>query len=72
MFTEVAAEAKDRPEPVSRCWNHWIAVSAGDRAGVMDVLGLSSPRPVTFAEARQMIDADGHGDPTADLPGSAW
>ncbi|SDK71764.1 hypothetical protein SAMN05421869_11855 [Nonomuraea jiangxiensis] len=29
----------------------------------MDVLGLSSPRPITFAEAREVIDADGHGDP---------
>jgi hypothetical protein len=63
VFTEVTAEVKDWPEPVSTCWNHWIAVPAGDQAGVMDVLGLSSPRPVTFAEARRMIDAGGHGDP---------
>ncbi|MGW0483958.1 hypothetical protein [Nonomuraea sp. NPDC003214] len=29
----------------------------------MAILGLSSPRPVTFAEAREVIDADGHGEP---------
>ncbi|MGJ6962939.1 hypothetical protein ACSDR0_13610 [Streptosporangium sp. G11] len=29
----------------------------------MEVLGLSSPRPITFAEARKVIDADAHGDP---------
>ncbi|MEU4536208.1 hypothetical protein AB0G15_15225 [Streptosporangium sp. NPDC023825] len=56
------AEVKDWPEPVSTCWNHWIAVPTGDQAGVMEVLGLSSPRPITFAEAQEVIDADAHGD----------
>ena len=27
----------------------------------MELLGLSSPGPITFAEAQEMIDADGHG-----------
>ncbi|GIH81300.1 hypothetical protein [Planobispora longispora] len=54
---------KDWPEPISTCWNHWIAVPAGDQVGVIDILGLSPLRPITFAEARQVIDADGHSDP---------
>jgi hypothetical protein len=29
----------------------------------MELLGLSSPRPITFAEAQEVIDADGHGGP---------
>ncbi|GLW09621.1 hypothetical protein Misp01_47500 [Microtetraspora sp. NBRC 13810] len=29
----------------------------------MEVLGLSSPTPITFAEAQEVIDADAHGDP---------
>ncbi|WP_329088145.1 hypothetical protein [Streptosporangium sp. NBC_01469] len=57
------AEVKNWPEPVSMCWNHWIAVPTGDQAGVMEVLGLSSPRPITFTEAQEVIDADAHGDP---------
>lgn len=28
----------------------------------MEVLGLSSPRPITFSEAQEVIDADAHGD----------
>ncbi len=53
---------KDWPEPVSTCWNHWIAIPTGDQAGVMEVLGLSSPRPITFTEAQEVIDTDAHGD----------
>ncbi|MFI6457787.1 hypothetical protein ACIBF6_40295 [Streptosporangium amethystogenes] len=29
----------------------------------MKVLGLSSPKPITFAEVREVIDTDGHGGP---------
>ncbi|MGN9840623.1 hypothetical protein ACTMTI_21125 [Nonomuraea sp. H19] len=57
------AEAKDWPEPISTCWNYWIAVPTGDQVGLMEVLGLSSPRPITFVEAQEVIDADGHGEP---------
>lgn len=29
----------------------------------MEILGLSASRPMTFAQAREMIDTDAHGDP---------
>jgi hypothetical protein len=47
-------------EPLGTCWNHWLAVSTGDQAGVMDLLGLTRPVPVTFAEAKEVLDEDGH------------
>ena len=56
----------DRPEPLWTCWNHWIAVPNGDQAGIMEVLGLSRPRPVTFALAHDAVDSDGHEGPGAD------
>ncbi|MEU8362107.1 hypothetical protein AB0C27_39415 [Nonomuraea sp. NPDC048882] len=56
-------EVRDRAEPIWTCWNHWIAVPTGDQAGVMEILGLSSSRPLTFAEAQEVIDADGHAGP---------
>ncbi|MFI7539520.1 hypothetical protein [Streptosporangium sp. NPDC049376] len=59
----MVAEAKDWPEPISTCWNYWIAISTGDQAGIMKVLDLSASRPVTFAEAQEVLDADGHGEP---------
>jgi hypothetical protein len=55
-------EADDWPMPIWTCWNHWIAVSTGDQAGVMRILGLTRPEPITFAQAQEMIDADGHDD----------
>lgn len=53
----------DRPEPLSGCWIHWIAVPAGDQQGIMDLLGLTQPRPVTFALANDVVDADSHDGP---------
>ncbi|WP_371794144.1 hypothetical protein [Streptomyces sp. NBC_01718] len=58
----------DRPEPLSGCWIHWIAVPTGDQQGLMDLLGLTRPRPVTFALANDVVDADSHDGP-ADGPG---
>lgn len=58
----------DRPEPLSGCWLHWIAVPTGDQRGILDLLGLTQPRPVTFALANDVVDADGHDGP-ADGPG---
>jgi hypothetical protein len=55
-------DAADWPMPIWTCWNHWIAVSTGDQAGVMQTLGLSRPSPITFAQAQEVIDADGHDD----------
>ncbi|MFD9945729.1 hypothetical protein ACFWYW_31915 [Nonomuraea sp. NPDC059023] len=55
------AEQEDRPEPVWSCWNYWIAVPTGDQAGVMETLGLTASRPMTFAQAREMIDTAVHG-----------
>ncbi|MEU4540415.1 hypothetical protein AB0G15_36800 [Streptosporangium sp. NPDC023825] len=55
-------ELKDWPEPVWTCWNCWIAVPTGDQTGVMEILGLSPLRPITFAEAQEVIDADGHSE----------
>ncbi|MFI6394865.1 hypothetical protein [Nonomuraea sp. NPDC050540] len=54
-------EQEDRPEPVWSCWNYWIAVPTGDQAGVMETLGLTESRPMTFAQAREMIDTAVHG-----------
>ena len=45
---------------VSCCFLSWIAVSTGDRAGVMDLLGLSDPRPVPFAAGVFAADVDSH------------
>ncbi|MEU6783322.1 hypothetical protein ABZ912_29360 [Nonomuraea angiospora] len=60
------AQKKDWTEPILTCWNCWIAVSTGDRMGVMEVLGLSELRPITFAEAEELIDSvvhSGRDDP---------
>ncbi|MEV8547565.1 HEAT repeat domain-containing protein [Streptomyces sp. NPDC051572] len=51
----------DRPEPLWACWNYWMAVPGGDQAGIMRTLGLTDPRPVTFALGNDIVDADGHG-----------
>ncbi|MFE2664285.1 HEAT repeat domain-containing protein [Streptomyces mirabilis] len=51
----------DRPEGMWACWNHWIAVPGGDQAGIVQMLGLVDPRPVTFALGNDIVDADGHG-----------
>ncbi|MFI0446831.1 hypothetical protein [Actinomadura sp. 6N118] len=55
-------EANECPMPIWTCWNHWIAVCTGDQAGLMSILGLSQPEPVTFAQAQEVIDSDGHDD----------
>ncbi|MFE2933175.1 HEAT repeat domain-containing protein [Streptomyces sp. NPDC059278] len=50
----------ERPVALWACWNHWIAVPGGDRAGIMETLGLTGPRPVTFALGNDIVDSDGH------------
>ncbi|MFJ5270631.1 HEAT repeat domain-containing protein [Streptomyces sp. NPDC088358] len=60
---------EDRPEPLWACWNHWIAVPSGDQAGIMRTLGLTDPRPVTFALGNDIVDSDGHGCDTDDHTG---
>ncbi|WP_440106993.1 hypothetical protein [Streptosporangium sp. H16] len=55
-------EADDWPKPIWTCWNHWIAVSTGDQPGIMRILGLSRPEPITFSQAQEVIDADGHDE----------
>ncbi|GAA0441227.1 hypothetical protein Acor_72960 [Acrocarpospora corrugata] len=50
----------DHPQPLSACWNYWIAVSTGDQAGVMEILGLTEHEPVSFAAAEEIIDTDSH------------
>ncbi|MEU9046349.1 MULTISPECIES: HEAT repeat domain-containing protein [unclassified Kitasatospora] len=52
---------EDAPEPLACCFLSWIAVATGDQAGVMDLLGLSAPRPVPFAAGVYAADIDGHG-----------
>ena len=59
----------DRPEPLWACWNHWMAVPSGDQAGIMRTLGLTDPRPVTFALGNDIVDADGHGCDTDEHTG---
>lgn len=60
---------EDRPEPLWACWNHWLAVPSGDQAGIMRALGLTDPRPVTFALGNDIVDSDGHGCGTDDHTG---
>jgi hypothetical protein len=55
-------ELKDWPESIWTCWNYWIAVPTGDQTGVMEILGLSPLRPITFTEAQEVIDTDGHNE----------
>lgn len=50
----------DAPRPLGTCWLSWIAVPTGDQPGVMATLGLTGPVPVTFAEAEQIVEDDGH------------
>ncbi|MEV5676487.1 HEAT repeat domain-containing protein [Streptomyces sp. NPDC052179] len=50
----------DRPTALWACWNHWIAVPSGDQAGIISILGLTDPRPVTFALGNDIVDSDGH------------
>ncbi|MET9657664.1 HEAT repeat domain-containing protein [Streptomyces sp. NPDC006510] len=50
----------ERPVALWACWNHWIAVPGGDRTGIMETLGLTDPRPVTFALGNDIVDSDGH------------
>ncbi|MFE7371165.1 HEAT repeat domain-containing protein [Streptomyces anulatus] len=52
----------DRPTALWACWNHWIAVPSGDQAGIISILGLTDPRPVTFALGNDIVDSDGHDD----------
>ncbi|MCX5091718.1 HEAT repeat domain-containing protein [Streptomyces sp. NBC_00365] len=59
----------DRPEPLWACWNYWMAVPGGDQAGIMRTLGLTDPRPVTFALGNDIVDADGHGCDTNEHTG---
>ncbi|WP_328884724.1 hypothetical protein [Streptomyces sp. NBC_00299] len=51
----------DQPIPLTACWLHWIAISTGDQAGGMEVMGMTRPSPITFAAAAKLIDADAHG-----------
>ena len=60
---------EDRPEPLWTCWNHWMAVPSGDQAGIMRALGLTDPRPVTFALGNDIVDSDGHGCDTDEHTG---
>ncbi|MFF3085962.1 HEAT repeat domain-containing protein [Streptomyces nojiriensis] len=52
--------ADDRPAALWACWNHWVAVPSGDQAGIISTLGLTDPRPVTFALGNDIVDSDGH------------
>ncbi|MFF9607907.1 hypothetical protein ACF1GY_37660 [Streptomyces sp. NPDC014684] len=61
----------DQPRPLATCWLSWIAVPTGDQAGVMTMLGLTRPIPVTFAEAEAIIDEDGHGEADGNPDGLA-
>nr|WTB30010.1 HEAT repeat domain-containing protein [Streptomyces sp. NBC_00830] len=52
--------ADDQPTALWTCWNHWIAVPSGDQSGIISTLGLTDPRPVTFALGNDIVDNDGH------------
>ncbi|MEV6683719.1 hypothetical protein AB0N09_43880 [Streptomyces erythrochromogenes] len=57
---------EDRPVPLSCCFLSWIAVPTGDQAVVMEMLGLSQPRPVPFSVGVHAADIDSHGGLDAD------
>lgn len=61
----------DRPASLWACWNHWMAVRGGDQAGIIETLGLTRPRPVTFGLANDIVDADGHGCGAGEYDGYA-
>ncbi|MEU6212809.1 hypothetical protein ABZ891_23290 [Streptomyces sp. NPDC047023] len=58
--------ASDVPVPFSCCFLSWIAVPTGDQAAVMEMLGLSQPRPVPFSVGVYAADIDSHGGLDAD------
>lgn len=58
--------AGDTPVLLSCCFLSWIAVPTGDQAGVMEMLGLSQPRPVPFSVVVYAADIDSHGGLDAD------
>ncbi|MFE6750690.1 HEAT repeat domain-containing protein [Kitasatospora purpeofusca] len=53
----------DVPGSIACCFLSWIAVSTGDQGGVMELLGLSTPRPVPFAAGVYAADCDSHAGP---------
>lgn len=53
-------QADDRPQPMLGCFLSWIAVRTGDQRGVIDLLGLADPQPVTFAQGAAAADSDSH------------
>ena len=57
----------DRPAPISCCFLSWIAVSTGEQEQLVDLLGLSKPRPVTFALGTAVADNDSHRNAGGDL-----
>lgn len=61
----------DQPEPMSGCWLYWIAVAGGDQDGIMQILGLTDARSVTFALGNDIVDADAHGL-HSDEPGNPY
>ncbi|MEV6105490.1 hypothetical protein AB0M28_12360 [Streptomyces sp. NPDC051940] len=52
--------SSDVPEPLAGCWPCWIAVPGGDQQGISALLGLTSPRPATFALGADVVDCDTH------------
>ncbi|MFJ3861726.1 HEAT repeat domain-containing protein [Streptomyces sp. NPDC090085] len=51
----------DVPGPISCCFMSWIAVPTGEQTVVMEMLGLSQPRPVPFSVGVYAADIDSHG-----------
>ncbi|GAA2780244.1 hypothetical protein GCM10010441_01150 [Kitasatospora paracochleata] len=50
----------DSPQQLTACFLAWIAVSTGDQAGLLDLLGLSDPEPATFVLGTAATDSDSH------------
>ncbi|MFV0134937.1 hypothetical protein ACLGIH_17165 [Streptomyces sp. HMX87] len=48
------------PRPFLTCWLHWMAVPTADQPGVMSVLGLTDPVPVSFSCAEEAVAEDSH------------
>ncbi len=51
----------DSARGIDACWNRWICVPGGDQAGIVEELGLTGARPVTFALGASVVEGQTHG-----------
>lgn len=52
----------DSLRPVMSCWTYWWCIRSDDQAAVMESIGVTGPRPVTYDLARSVVDILEHCD----------